>query len=542
MLFGFPFGVPFGDHTALFAFADLLRIGTTDDYLVRWIVDEDCDGFYAVMVGGVKIGQPVYCVAGALKQRVVTLESSDLLVSICPQGQFGDTGVVLQDQIDDFYGDGAHFRNRVTTLITSKPELRVIGTGGAQLTAAASAGLKRGLSVAPVKGRATWGQLDLALSSVGAVHTLTASCNGQVMLTGSRTGNGTITLLGAGARLTFTLTFTGDFSSGVLLLARWPKMFRVYLKSVPFILGDFPRLPAAEVLDDGSSNFFIYVSPTLNATSCYVVVHAVGDDGSESTSIEAGGELVALAPSPDPVTNLRYLSGDGAATDIGWDAPASDPLVTYNYYDSLQSEKISLSEPTGTHAAGVVNTKTLASVGAFTGERYIVVRSVSGGVEEASLNLLTIEYDAGVVLGRRPMAASAGWHFETDGLTLIVPVVVEINTQYEYPDSVELYVYAAGAAIGAATATAPMPANQANLAAVIVESPLRNGSGDLLLNENGDQLYAGGLVATVGAEGVYYFQVGTTANGVVLLTGDVYGPVILTDVPLADPVFEFLGE
>ena len=545
MVYGFPYGCPYGNHTWPIVYQSLRNIVkpnnvATADWILEWIVADQCDMYWRVAIDGYKVGKPVYSRAGIKEQLLITIPPGNRLVSLCPQGQFGDNNVRIQDQIEAFYENGRNFPNHFSSYIRSDPSLSI--GGSIQFSSISASGLKRGLNMAPAKGRPTWGVLDLTLSTVGGVHTLSGSCNGSTMITGSRTGDGAITLAGAGASVTLTLTYTGDFDSGVQLIARWPAKFNVYVKSSAFVDGDFPRANNGQVLDDGFSNAFVFKSLQMPAGSWYVVIHAIGDDGNESTSIQGGGQIVVVYAVPDPATNLHYVSGGGTNTVVGWTAPASDATVTYNYYDSLATGIMQLVAPTGTHAAGATPTQALASIGAFTGNRYVMVRSVKNGIEEPSLNMIAIEYAAGVVVPTRPMAAAAGQHWKTFGRTISVPVSVYVDDSIlVYPQSIELYLYLVGGSpnYSAPDASIPMPGNPANAHAVTVSAqPVRSLSGNIVYDVSGNIVYSLGFFATAAADGEYYFEVGTTApSGAKTLTGIVYGPVILTQAAMAEPTF-----
>ncbi len=540
MYFGFPFGVPFGDHTWIITWAECVLIDENNsEYRVSWIVADECDGFYSVAVDGFKVKSPLYCVAGQVAQVILNLPTDRArLVSICPQGQFGDELVRVQDQIEALYEDGLHFPSRFKAVVRSKPSALIAGSS--QLTVSAQGGLQRGVNVARVAARPTWGVLDLVLTTDTGVHTLTANLNGQPMLTGSRTGDGTIIIQGAGASIEFALTYTEDFITGVQIIFRWPLRFYLYLNDVAFPAGyfDVARTPNAIIFDDGNSNVFARQFTGLSSGNKYLLVHALGDDLSESTSIGDGGTLVTVYGVPPPVTDLHYVSGGGAATIIGWTAQASG-AVPVNVYDSGVTGTLLIATPAGTVAAGVTSLTLPTDIGTFTGKRYIVARSVDGGIEEPSLNLLTIEYESGVVIPLRPCMAAAGNDFYTNGLNITVPVSVFINREMSYPDTVALYFYQVGdnPDYGTPTASVPMPLNPNNTPALMIDTPVLNESDEYVFNENGDQIYFRGILASVEVSGLYYFRVGTLKGTTQTNNPTIFGPVMLTTVAQDDPLF-----
>ncbi len=566
MLYGFVYGVPFGNHDWLVTNIATRKINASSNaYVITWIVNDECDGYYSVAINGTRVYAPVYCVAGVTAQALVIIPTGNNLISICPQGQFGDRAVQLQNQIDAFYDDGVHFADHFRIPIISRPVPLVSGT--TQLTSPAVQGLRRGVNVSTSPGRKTWGVVDLTLTTNGGVHTIKAFVNGRVMLSGSRTGNGTITLKGAQASITLTLTYTGDFTSGVQLVCRWPESFKIYIKTSPFVDGDFPAFKgAAQLYDDGFSNVFQYQSLKLRGGTYYVVVHALGDDGLEGTDIEGGGVQITVFQVPDPATNLHYVSGDGAATIIGWDAPTNDATVTYHYYDSGVTGILNLTDRTGTVSAGSSPTLTLETVGTYTGLRFVIVRSFKSGIEEPSLNMLTLEYFSGVIVSKRPMPLSAGTNFSSTGRALFVPISFAVDSTLAYPYSVSLSIYPVGGSPDFVTPTTKtiVLSNDANTPVVNVDTNIYNSNGDLILNSNEQPFFRAGVVGEVNADGIYDFQVASTsaaqwlnAAGVPILnangnpivvptsqniTGDVYGPVILTNTPMGVPSFSVVTD
>jgi hypothetical protein len=545
MVYGFPYGCPYGNHAWPITFVNLRNIlkpnnAPTKDWLLQWIVTTGCDMFWRVAIDGSKVGKPVYCKAGVLQQLMLQIPVGVRLISLCPQGQFGDNNVRIQDQIEAFYEDGRHFPNQFALYIRSDPTLSI--GGSTQFSNISATGLRRGVNVAPSKGRPTWGVLDLSLSTDGGgVHTISGTCNGTVMVTGSRTGDGVIVLTGAGAIVTLTLAYTGDFSSGVQLVARWPAKFAVYVKKSVFVDGDFPRDNNGVVMDDGFSNAFLFKSFRLKGGTYYVVSHAIGDDGLEGTGVQGGGQAITVYDVPDPVTGLQYISGGGINTEIGWTPPASDLTVSFNIYDSKDTGALNLVTPAGSNVAGDY-IKTLADIGAYTGTRQVVVRSVNAaGVEEPSLNSISIEYVAGVVQQTRPMKPAGGDHFKSNGRTIQVPASVYVDDSIlVYPATLEIYLYLKGGApnYAAPDASVAMPGNSSNAHTMIVNAPVRDGAGNIVHDGDGNIVYDSGIFATVGADGEYYFELGTTApSGMKSLPGIVYGPVVLTNTAMADPTF-----
>jgi hypothetical protein len=191
-----------------------------------------------------------------------------------------------------------------------------------------------------------------------------------------------------------------------------------------------------------------------------------------------------------------------------------------------------------TTTVGTAGNQTLGSIGTYTGFRYVVVRSVKSSIEDPTLNMITIEYAAGVVVGLRPCIAAAGENIYVEARTLSIPVRVYVSPFLEYPASVEMYVYPIDGSIGAASATTEMPDNNANAASVVINAFVLNEDGDKIYNEDGEPIVIDGIQVTVDADGYYYYQVGTTAaSGATTINPTVYGPVYLTNETFEDPTY-----
>lgn len=521
MIFGFPFGVPFGRHSApeMFTYGKCTLIHG-QAYLLEWSVATDCDGYYRAAVDAAKIGRPIYCVAGVVQQMIIQIPDGARTVSICPQGQFADNAVRIQDQIDAFFADGLHFIDRAQVNIVAT--VKVLYEKTAQLSSMDVGGFKRFTNVAPVDGRKTWGKLDVQLVTSGGVHTLTLFVNGRDMWRGSRTGDGSIDIFGGGYQGkvgTVTLTYTGDIAltDGVAVLLKWPDHYNIYLKSTAFVGGDFPRTVTATIPDDGFSNTFVFKSFVQAGGGKYIVVHEVGDDGNESTGIQLGGLLLTTYDTPAAPTGLAYVSGGGTNTVIHWTASTTSG-ASYNIYDSLATGILNATDIQGTHVSGSGTlTQTLANIGSYTGLRYVLVRSLKTGVEESNLTLLILEYASGTYIALRPPVPYGGNHFSTSGRTLTVPVSLYLDPSNATPATVELYVYLSTGSpnYASATATASVPTNPGGLSVLSLS-----------------------IAGTVGANGVYLYELRSkTAGGTNSGNVNTYGPVELTNTAMADPVF-----
>ncbi len=299
------------------------------------------------------------------------------VASIIPQGDWSaQTGFYYQQS------DWQSLRtDRIVAQITSVPDIFSFGDN-TQFSNWALTGFQRFTNCSPSNFRTTWGQLNLTLITITGVHTLTLDQNGIIIAQGSRTGNGSITLVDpasvSGVAGTVTLTYSGDISSGSDLIARFPASYPLYVQAIPFVSGSFPQAHAGIVFDDGYSSSFIARSQPLTTGNHYGLARQIDDAGNESTNLDGGGTIVPIVVPPNPPGTPVYASGGFAATIIHFLA-SSTTGATYNGYDSGITGILDLSTPSFTHAAGSGTlSQTLAAISAgYTGTRTILVRAVA---------------------------------------------------------------------------------------------------------------------------------------------------------------------
>lgn len=261
-------------------------------------------------------------------------------------------------------------------------------------------GLKRFTNVAKVTESSLYGQLFVTLTNSGGVRTVNvykgSDATGLLIATGSRTGDGVVTLLeqnssGVGDLNTVTVAYTTDISCGLLI--RWPKEYQVHYSTSAL---SFPRSPEATVIDDGGSNLFGFVSTRQAAGTYNCAIIAVSDAGIPQTSTTATDTQV-LQSAPTPPVNPHFKQGDSTNTVVAWTSP--DSGYTYNVYLSNLDGTIDMSSPNAVGSVTINNEVTfnVPSLGAgVTGTLRVLVRSVSaGGVEEKNSIILAITYTTG---------------------------------------------------------------------------------------------------------------------------------------------------
>ena len=444
-LLGFPLSVPLGGHEEMIKTMEIDDVG--DGPRVRFEPHSGYDQYFRLVVDGVAQGAPVYGRNGVRNEVTGVFESPDTthMVSLCPQGDWATDTI-------DVSGQYIYWQAGITDRIYSEitPQLQFFSYGeSGQLTAWSLSGLKRFANCRPVAHRQLWGILECELTNSGTTRTVTLKLDGLTVASGSRTGDGSVTLTASnasGITGSVTVTYTGDVTSGANIVARWPAQIKAHHKTSIFAAPDFPRTAEGTIYDDGRQNLYLYRSARLAAGTYYVVPHTVDENGTESTGIALGGSTVVLNTPPGAPGVPVYTSGGAAATIITFDASATAG-ATYDCMDSNASGILDVDTVANTRASGTGSlTHALAALTdlSFTGIRYVLMRALSGGVQEKNTNILEIEYAAGVVVLPRPPIPGVGQNVTTVGRALTVPFTIDTNEQLASAATVELFLFAVG--------------------------------------------------------------------------------------------------
>lgn len=475
------------------------------------------DGFYKIYVDGTP-GPVVYATNGVVAEVFAPYNEPEFAatahtISICPQGNWPLDIFDLSFQAFNFQTGR---QDRIWVKATAAPEFFVYSAAGidAQLSAWAVTGISRFANCFTVPGRPSWGALMLTLANAAGVRTVTLSSGGTTIATGSRTGDGSITLVAAnssGVSGTVMVTYTGNLTA--TLVACFPDNMKFHHKTTQFTAPDFPRTAEGTVYDDGYATALTYRSARLTAGTYYIVPHQTNEMGVESAGLAGGGTTVTIHTPPEPPGVPVYASGGAAATVINFAASAT-ASATYNIYDGGEGT-LDINTVTGTHIAGTGTlSQTLPAIGGgFSGTRYVVVRAVLGGVEEGNYQVLEIEYAVGVVVLPRPPIPGYGIGYSTAARALTVPVTINTNDQLAAAATVELFIVAHGAAFNYAVpiATAAVTA-----------------AANSLINLS--------IAGTVAGDGQYDFGVKTkTTGGVQSSNTERFGPVRLATAAPVDP-------
>jgi len=167
----------------------------------------------------------------------------------------------------------------------------------------------------------------------------------------------------------------------------------------------FNDSPSAEYLDTG-----------LSVGSYYYALQAVSD--TDDTGTAQSSTLIAVTGAPGAVSDLAYASGNYTNTIVSF-AGSSTAGATYNVY-LKQPDDLFLDTTAPAASAGAGSTQvTLPTITGYAGTAQVLIRAVSGGIEEKNFDILTLEYDAsGDYVEQRPNTPSISDVQVSSGRTL----------------------------------------------------------------------------------------------------------------------------
>jgi hypothetical protein len=471
---------------------------------------------------------PVWCEVDVEETLVGIYQSQDgaHIWTIAPQGDWALPTIEVWTQQMIFQEARA---DRLCVTITPAPGFFAYdaedATGAAQFSSWSITGVKRFFNCDPCRLRPTWGEVEIILSTAAGVHTLSLYNEaGDLLAQGSRTGDGSITLAeqnDSGISGSVTLTYSGDITENVYLIARFPASYQIHYKSTgAFVGGDFPRTAEATKNDDGRAEEFTWRSAALAAGTYHVLIRAVDENGNVSTNV--GGDPVTVYAPPAAPGAPAYSSGNSTNTVISFAASATSG-ATYNIYDSMATAELKdLETPDYTHIAGTGTlTQALAALAAnYTGMRYVIVRAVKSGVEEANMQTLALEYAAGVYVPPRPPRPKPSGLVTSAGLVLTVPVTINRLNEKVAPALLQLFL-----ASGGEEADFNFAAPDGSVAVASASGKIANQS-----------------ISATGTAGARWFCVRTKSAGLALSDDpEIFGPVYLTAVVPAAPAYDGRG-
>ena len=449
-------------------------------------------------------GPPIYIGSTSpTKVRVQYGPETIHYVGLAPQGD--DSGTTFDNSYYKLAWEVGR-AGSIAVSIPAAPALFSYGDNG-QLTSWSLSNLLRSQTIQSPTTK-SWGTMQCSLANASGTYTVTLSQNGQVLSTGFRVGNGTCILTGTISG-SVSITYTSDVQA--ILVADYPEAYTLFWRQTPWTSGDFPRQAQATVYDDGISDVFYYTIITNLSGLWFIVVHGVSSEGVESTGYS--NTEVSVSYPPNPAGIPIYISGNYSNTTIQYTA-SSTSGATYNIYDSGVGGQLYLDSPSQTHAAGTgILTTTLSSISSsFTGDRYVLVRAVNGGIEEGSMNTLTIPYISGVVTPLQPPIPTFRT-VNTVGNQMVVTGVIDSTLQATAATNIHLYAWAVGSSPSWGTP-----------------------QGTATVSPGGSIVYPFTVQATL-SNGVYYVAVRTYSSITMEESSNTlyFGPAKVSTVAPADP-------
>jgi len=383
--------------------------------------------------------------------------------------------------------------------ITTAPTIRGAYNDSDQLSNWSLSGLRRYTNCERVEEWSTRATLGIELTNSGGDYTVDLYQGTTKVATGTRTGNGTVTLStvgNSGVSGSVDVAYSADLelADDAYVLGTWAKSFEIYDDST---LMDY-------AYDNGKSNQLMRRLDDLTAGSYSIRLKSVSDIAQTSsygsataatipvvppkveTAVYKTGnytntEITVTSPTPTWTSETAFTkrswctrtagagtyafecttAGTTGADEPSWDTTVGNTTadgtvtwtcrneVTFNIYDSAIDEPTDLDNINShkqTNAAdGDTFDVTLDSLGsASAGIRRLQIFSVSSGVESATPLVLEIEYDAsGDVLPAAPNNPTTAKR-TIDGRTVTVAYDYDQANEASTPTTVKMWLVAEG--------------------------------------------------------------------------------------------------
>lgn len=364
--------------------------GLGDTY---WVITVDRKVFKIVFIAEDQItaGQPLEFLLPFRSHA-----SSTHGVTVFSNGHWPDVA-----DMDPFSQHDAYFEERsVDRLFQFDAVIEVLAAYGdnEQLSAWSLSGLRRFANLRTVPNRRNVGELDVLIENDSGTYTVALCLGDYIVAQGSRVGNGVVVLAeqnSSGVSGSVTLAYSAEIALGACVLqARWCEQYQLHISTAAL---SFPRAAELTITDRGYDNkVSMRYGPLANGTYNWLI-RAVSDTGIASTNVASGTLTVSGFPEPCGEISLNTPSGRTLAdTRIQFAASATEG-ATYRAYDSELDEPTNREVIVETAAAGsgtiILQLPELVASGP--GFRNVLVRAVSGGVEDRYFRKIRIEYDAG---------------------------------------------------------------------------------------------------------------------------------------------------
>jgi hypothetical protein len=360
-------------------------------------------------------------------------------------------------------------------------------------------GVRRFTTGYSVSGWATRLRMDVILSTAGGVHTVKLYSKSLLLASGSRTGDGSVTLTPTtvgGVSGTVTLTYTADLAAAAAawVEASWASKYLIYesttlLKTVPDAGLANTQLARLDTLGSGVHNIRLKVITDTGVTSGYGTATAAtipfrppspskpayldGDWTNTriifSSAVLGWVTLTAKAlrqwviPSTGPA-GYAYECTQAGTTGVlepTWPTTVGNTVtdggvvwtcraeVTYLIYDSVldQPTNFVAASKTAVAATGTVTVALDSLTAAAAGVRRLQIRSTCGSIQDPECLTLEIEYAAsGSVVLPKPDAPMC-WISSVVGRAVTLSYFYDGSADQVTPVTIQLWALLDGASI-----------------------------------------------------------------------------------------------
>jgi len=300
MMSGDPSSVPAGDNEDFFLYCTVDDDGTGLGARVQVTMATGYGDQFIALICDSEIRQIIWMAEGEPWEGWIPYDSDRDLhaVSVHPLGDWNTvTDLDLSYEHRLFFSDkGASLALEWDAVI----EAMAAYDDDNQLSAWSLTGLQRGKNCLPVVNKPTQGRLDIEIANASGTYTVTLSMNGFDIASGSRVGNGVVTLAeqnSSGVSGTVTIAYTNDLalSDDAWLGIRWSAGYYVHCATSL----SFPRTEEVYVYDDGIGNRFAATIGDLAAGNYSYVIQAHTDTGVAGTNTSVIGTVTVPGP-PEP--------------------------------------------------------------------------------------------------------------------------------------------------------------------------------------------------------------------------------------------------
>lgn len=216
-------------------------------------------------------------------------------------------------------------------------------TGEGSLASVVLAGISRFSNCEPDdRFPLTRGRVWYTIEQVGTTNYVRLWARGSLVCSGSRTGNGLVTLSSnnsSGLTGTALLTYSADVGPLTsFITVRYASAYYLHYSTSAL---SYPRTPEMTIYDKGVANYIV-ITPILSGGSYNYAVQALGDDGTLESPVSVPTDSPKLIKSPPlPVKSLA-ATGTAAAITVTW--VAQEGGCNYMVYSSKPDEPVNLGQ------------------------------------------------------------------------------------------------------------------------------------------------------------------------------------------------------